>query len=326
MARTNLNDLAAFAVVARERSFTKAAAKLEVSPSALSHMIRLLEERLGLRLLARTTRSVTPTAAGERLLLTLEPRIEDIEAELQALTELRDKPAGDVRITTDDFALVERLWPRLRTVLSTYPDIHLELVIDYGLTDIVADRFDGGIRLGGLVDRDMIAVPIGPDERMAVVGAPSYFQNRAPPLAPADLTQHNCIRLRLQTQGGLYAWEFEKNGREVRVRVEGQLTFNSTPPMLTAALEGFGLAYLPRGFVEPLLASGRLVEALADWLPPFSGYHIYYPSRRQMTPAFTMVLEALRYRPQACSRVGLLAAISSLRTVCSSQIANATER
>jgi DNA-binding transcriptional LysR family regulator len=296
MARTNLNDLAAFAVVARERSFTKAAAKLDVSPSALSHMMRLLEERLGLRLLSRTTRSVTPTAAGDRLLMTLEPRIEDIEAELRALTELRDKPAGEVRITTDDFALVERMWPRLRGVLTDYPDIRIELVVDYGLTDIVADRFDGGIRLGGLIDQDMIAVPIGPDERMAVVGAPSYFLTRPPPLMPADLTQHNCIRLRLQTHGGHYAWEFEKDGREVRVRVEGQLTFNSTPPMLSAALEGFGLAYLPRGLVEPHLAAGRLVQALEDLLPPFSGYHLYYASRRQTTPAFAIVLEALRYR------------------------------
>lgn len=296
MARTNLNDLAAFAVVARERSFTKAAAKLGVSPSALSHMMRGLEERLGLRLLSRTTRSVTPSAAGERLLRTLEPRIEEIEAELSALTVLRAKPAGDVRLTTDDVALGERLWPRLRRVLTAYPDIKVEIVVDYGLTDIVAERFDGGVRLGGLIDRDMIAVPIGPDERMVVAAAPSYFDDRPPPLVPADLTQHNCIRLRPQTNGGLYAWEFEKEGRELRVRVDGQATFNSSPPMLTAALDGFGLAYLPRGLVEPHLANGRLVEALGDWLPPFSGYHLYYPSRRQMTPAFAIVLDALRHR------------------------------
>jgi len=299
MARTNLNDLAAFAVVARERSFTKAAAKLGVSPSALSHMMRALEERLGLRLLSRTTRSVSPTAAGERLLQTLEPRIEEIETELVSLTEMRDKPAGDVRLTTDGFVLAHRLWPRLRPVLQAYPDINVEFVIDYGLADIVAGRFDGGVRLGGMIDRDMIAVPIGPDERMAVVASPSYFAVNPAPQAPADLTQHNCIRLRLQTQGGLYAWEFEKGGRELRVRVAGQATFNSSPPMLDAALDGFGIAYLPRGLAEPHLASGRLVEALADWLPPFSGYHLYYPSRRQTTPAFAIVLDALRYRSQA---------------------------
>ncbi len=297
MARTNLNDLAAFAVVARERSFTRSAARLGVSPSALSHMMRALEERLGLRLLSRTTRSVTPTTAGERLLETLEPRFEEIEAELLALTELRDKPAGDVRLTTDGFVLGDRLWPRLRPVLEDYPDINVEFVIDYGLTDIVAERFDGGVRLGGVIDKDMIAAPIGPDERMAVVAAPTYFAKTPLPKTPADLTQHNCIRLRLQTQGGLYAWEFERDGRELRVKVEGQVTFNSSPPMLDAALDGFGVAYLPRGLAEPHLATGRLVEALADWLPPFSGYHLYYPSRRQMTPAFAIVLEALRYRP-----------------------------
>jgi DNA-binding transcriptional LysR family regulator len=296
MTRTNLNDLAAFAAVARERSFTKAAAKLGVSPSALSHTLRGLEERLGLRLLSRTTRSVTPSPAGERLLTTLEPRIEEIEAELSALTELREKPAGDVRLTTDDYALAELLWPRLRKALTAYPDINVELVTDYGLTDIVAERFDGGVRLGGLIDKDMIAVSIGPDEQMVVVGASSYFRDHTPPLAPADLTQHNCIGLRLRTQGGLYAWEFEKEGRELRVRVSGQVTFNSSPPMLTAALDGFGLAYLPRGLADPHLRKDRLVEVLTDWLPPFSGYHLYYPSRRQTTPAFATVLDALRYR------------------------------
>jgi len=297
MARTNFNELSAFAVVARERSFTKSAARLGVSSSALSHMMRGLEERLGVRLLSRTTRSVTPTTAGERLLQTLEPRLEDIEAELSALTELRNRPAGEVRLTTVDVVLSERLWPRLRPVLEAYPDIRIEFVSDYGLTDIVAERFDGGVRLGGLIDRDMIAVPIGPDERMAVVASPSYFAKLPPPTAPADLTRHNCIRLRLQTHGGLYAWEFEKDGREVRVRVDGQATFSGSGPMLEAVLDGFGLAYLPRGVVEPWLAKGTLVEALADWLPPFPGYHLYYPSRRQMTPAFSIVLEALRYSP-----------------------------
>ena len=297
MARANLNDLAAFAVVARERSFTRAAASLGVSASALSHMMRLLEERLGVRLLARTTRSVTPTAAGERLLLTLEPRIAEIEAELRALTELRDKPAGDVRLTLDDYVLQQAVWPRLRPLLASYPDIKIELITDYALTDIVAERFDWGVRLGGLIDKDMIAVPIGPDERMAVVAAPAYLDGRPAPLVPADLTEHNCIRLRLKTQGGVYAWEFEKDGRELRVRVKGQAVFNSSPPMLTAALDGFGIAYVPRGLAEPHLKEGRLTEILGDWLPPFSGYHLYYPSRRQMTPAFALVLDALRYRP-----------------------------
>ncbi|HWK43481.1 MAG TPA: LysR family transcriptional regulator [Stellaceae bacterium] len=296
MTRTNLNDLAAFAVVARERSFTRAAAGLGVSPSALSHMMRLLEERLGVRLLARTTRSVTPTAAGERLLLTLEPRIDEIEAELRALAELRDKPAGDVRLTLDDYTLYWTVWPRLRPVLAAYPDINIEFITDYALTDIVAERFDGGIRLGGVIDKDMIAVPIGPDERMVVVAAPTYFLEHPAPLVPADLTQHNCIQLRLKTQSGVYAWEFEKEGREFRVRVQGQAMFNSSPPMLVAALDGFGIAYLPRGLAEPHLKTGRLVEVLGDWLPPFSGYHLYYPSRRQMTPAFAIVLDALRYR------------------------------
>jgi len=295
MARTNLNDLAAFAAVARARSFTKAAAHIGVSASALSHMMRALEERLGLRLLNRTTRSVNPSIAGERLLRILEPRIEEIETELLALTEMRDKPAGDVRLTTDGVALSERLWPRLRPVLDAYPDINIEFVIDYGLTDIVAARFDGGVRLGGVIDRDMIAVPIGPDERMAVVASAAYFAENPAPQAPADLTQHNCIRLRLQSQGGLYAWEFEKAGRELRVRVAGQATFNTSPPMLDAALDGVGVAYLPRSLVEPHLTSGRLLEALGDWLPSFAGYHLYYPSRRQMTPAFGIVLNALRY-------------------------------
>ncbi len=297
MARTNLNDLAAFLAVAQERSFTRAAARLGVSPSALSHTMRGLEEQLGLRLLSRTTRSVTPSAAGERLLRTLEPRLEEIEAELSALSELRTKPAGDVRLTCDDVAFGERLWPRLRKVLPSYPEINVEIITDYGFTDIVAGRFDGGIRLGGVIDKDMIAMPIGPDERMVVVGAPSYFSAHPPPLSPDDLTHHNCVKLRLQTHGGLYAWEFEKDGRELRVRVDGQATFSSSPAILAAALDGFAVAYLPRSMTDPHLKSRRLVEVLGDWLPPFSGYHLYYTSRRQMTPAFAVILEALRYRP-----------------------------
>ncbi|MER8521197.1 LysR family transcriptional regulator [Mesorhizobium sp. M0644] len=296
MARANLNDLAAFVMVASERSFTRAAAKLAISPSALSHGMRTLEERLGVRLLTRTTRSVTTTEAGERLLRTLAPRFAEIDFELAALSELREKPAGNIRITTDEYAVGAVLWPALHKLLPRYPDIKLEIVIDYGLTDIVAEQYDAGVRLGGMVAKDMIAVPIGPILRMAAVAAPSYFAERPMPRTPQDLTSHDCINLRLPTYGGLYAWEFEKNGRELRVRVDGQLTFNSGNPMLQAALDGFGVTYLPQGQVQPYLDSGQLVQMLSDWTPPYSGYHLYYPSRRQPTPAFSIVVETLRYR------------------------------
>ncbi|HEX2134623.1 MAG TPA: LysR family transcriptional regulator, partial [Microvirga sp.] len=281
MPRENLKDLIAFLAVARERSFTRAAAQLGVSQSALSHTIRGLEARLGLRLLTRTTRSVAPTEAGERLLRTVGPRLEEIDAELAALTELREKPAGTIRITTHEHAADAVLWPALVRFLPDYPDIRVEIVIDYGLTDIVAERFDAGVRSGEQVAKDMIAVRIGPDLRMAVVGAPSYFARRPRPRSPQDLTAHTCINLRLPTYGGLYAWEFEKDGHELRVRVEGQLVFNSSTRILSAALAGFGLAYLPEDQVRTHLAEGRLVRVLADWCPPFSGYHLYYPSRRQ---------------------------------------------
>jgi DNA-binding transcriptional LysR family regulator len=296
MARENLNDLAAFLAVARERSFTRAAAKLGVSPSALSHTIRGLEERLGIRLLARTTRTVTPTDAGERLLRTAGPRLEEIEAEMTALTELRDKPAGAVRLTSTEYAAENVIMPKLERLLPEYPDIHVEIVIDYGLTDIVAERIDGGVRDGEQVAKDMIAVPIGPDMRMAVVGTPAYFAERGMPQTPQELTNHNCINLRLPTRGGLYAWEFEKDGRELRVRVEGQLIFNSSSPIRKAALAGLGLACLPEGHFQKELEAGVLVRALGDWCPPFSGYHLYYPSRRQLSPAFAVLVEALRYR------------------------------
>jgi DNA-binding transcriptional LysR family regulator len=296
MARTNLNDLAAFVMVASERSFTRAAAKLGVSPSALSHGMRALEERLGVRLLTRTTRSVTSTEAGERLLRALAPRFEEIDFELAALSALREKPAGNVRLTADEYAVGAVLWPALHKILPHYPDIRVEIVIDYGLTDIVTEHYDAGVRLGGMVARDMIAVPIGPDQRMAAVAAAAYFAGRPKPRTPQDLTSHSCINLRLPTYGGLYAWEFEKDGRELRVRVDGQLTFNSGNPMLQAALDGFGVTYLPQGQVQPYLDDGRLVQVLSDWTPPYSGYHLYYPSRRQPTPAFSIVLEALRYR------------------------------
>jgi DNA-binding transcriptional LysR family regulator len=296
MPRENLNDLLAFLAVAKERSFTRAAAQLGVSQSALSHTVRGLEERLGLRLLTRTTRSVAPTEAGERLLRAAGPRLEEIEAEMAALSELRDRPAGTIRITAHDHAVRTVLWPALENLLADYPDIKVEIVIDYGLTDIVADRFDAGVRTGEMVAKDMIAVLIGPDMRSAVVGAPSYFAKRARPKTPQDLTTHACINLRLPTHGGLYAWEFEKGGRELRVRVEGQLVFNGTAPMLNAALAGFGLAYVPEDAVQAHIADGRLIRVLSDWCPPYPGYHLYYPSRRQPTPAFALLVNALRYR------------------------------
>jgi DNA-binding transcriptional LysR family regulator len=298
MARADVNDLVAFFAVARERSFTKAAAQLGVSQSALSHNIRGLEERLGLRLLTRTTRSVAPTAAGERLIRTVGPRFEEIDVELAALSELREKPAGTVRITAAEHPAETILWPALAKLLPNYPDITVEIIIDYGLTDIVAERYDAGIRHGDIVAKDMIAVPIGPDMRMAVVGAPSYFATRKRPRMPQDLTVHDCINLRLPTYGGLYAWEFEKDGRELKVRVEGQLVFNNLGLRLNAALAGLGLAYVPEDRVQTHLASGALIRVLADWCPPYSGYHLYYPSRRQPTPAFAVLVDALRYRGQ----------------------------
>jgi DNA-binding transcriptional LysR family regulator len=296
MPRENLNDVTAFLAVARERSFTRAAAKLGISQSALSHTIRGLEARLGLRLLARTTRSVAPTEAGERLLKTLGPRLDEIEAELASLSELRDKPAGNLRITSGEHSADAILWPALEKLLPRYPDIKVELIIDYGLTDIVAERYDAGVRLGEQVAKDMIAVRIGPDFRMAVVGAPSYFARRPAPRAPQDLTAHDCINIRLPTHGGIYAWEFEKRGRALKVRVDGQLVFNNIALRVNAALAGLGLAYLPEDQVERHLAEGRLVRVLGDWCPPFSGYHLYYPSRRQAAPALALLTEALRYR------------------------------
>jgi len=302
MPRENVNDLIAFLAVAKERSFTRAAAQLGVSQSALSHTVRGLEERLGLRLLTRTTRSVSPTEAGERLLQTIGPRFEEIETELAALSELRDKPAGTVRITAGEHAADTVLWPALAKVLPNYPDIKVEIIVDYGLTDIVAERYDAGVRLGEQVAKDMIAVRIGPDMRMAVVGAPAYFARRKPPKTPQDLTAHDCINLRLPTYGGLYAWEFEKNGRELKVRVEGQFVFNTSALRLSAVLAGFGLAYLPEDQALAHIADGRLVRVLADWCPPFSGCHLYYPSRRQHSPAFAVLVEALRYRGRGASQ------------------------
>jgi DNA-binding transcriptional LysR family regulator len=296
MARENVNDLVAFLAVARQRSFTRAAAQLGVSQSALSHTIRGLEARLGLRLLTRTTRSVAPTEAGDRVLRTLGPRFDEIEAELSALSELREKPAGTIRITTGEHAADTILWPTLAKLLPDYPDISVEIIMDYGLTDIVAERYDAGVRLGEQLAKDMIAVRIGPDMRMAVVGAPRYFARRKRPDTPQDLTLHACINIRLPTYGGLYVWEFEKDGHELNVRVEGQLVFNNIGLRMNAVLAGFGLAYLPEDQVRTHLAEGRLIRVLEDWCPPFSGYHLYYPSRRQATPAFALLVDALRYR------------------------------
>jgi len=294
MAKRNLNDLQAFVIVAREGSFTRAAAQLGVTQSALSQSLRGLEARLGIRLLTRTTRSVSPTDAGERLLRAIGYRFDDIEAELDALTALRDKPAGTVRITCGDHILQSTLMPRLLPLLREYSDIHLEFDVNYGFKDIVAQRFDAGVRLGESIDKDMIALPIGPPLRMAAVASPAYFAANPPPKKPQDLLAHRCINLRLPTLGGLYVWEFERRGRPVNVHVEGQLTFNTSPPIVLAALQGLGVAFLPEEEFEPHIDEGRLLRVLEDWCPFFPGYYLYYPSRRQPSPAFTLVLDALR--------------------------------
>lgn len=296
MRREDLVDLNALLTVAEEKSFTRAAAKLGTSQSSLSHTIRRLEARLGVRLLTRTTRSVAPTAAGERLIGKLRPALASIGSELASLSELRDKPAGTIRITTSEHAANMVLWPALERLLLDYPDIHIELSIDSGLTDIVTERFDAGIRLGEAVAKDMIAVRIGPDLRMAVVGSPAYFDKRPVPRTPHDLGEHRCINLRFLSGGGLYAWELEKKGRQVRVRVEGQLAFNNVPMIIRAATAGFGLGFVMEDRVREHLADGRLVRVLEDWCPPFSGYHLYYPSRHQPSAAFSLLVDALRYR------------------------------
>jgi DNA-binding transcriptional LysR family regulator len=296
MDRRDVDDLLAFCAVARERSFTKAAARLGVSQSALSHAIRGLETRLGLRLLNRTTRSVAPTEMGERLLRTVAPRLDEIDTELAALVALREKPSGTIRITAGEHAANAVLWPALAKLLPDHPDIKVEIVVDYGLTDIVAERYDAGVRAGEQVAKDMVAVRIGPDLRTAVVAAPAYLARHGIPKKPQDLTQHQCINLRLPTYGGVYVWEFEKAGREIKVRVEGQLVFNNIALRLDAALRGFGLAYLPEDQAKAHLAHGSLVRVLADWCPPYAGYHPYYPSRKHPMPAFALVVDTLRYR------------------------------
>ena len=296
MGRDDLVDLNAFLTVAEERNFTRAAAKLGTSQSALSYTVRRLETRLGVRLLTRTTRKVAPTEAGDRLLKTLGPALDGIAAELSSIGELREKPAGNIRITTSEHAAVTVLWPALEKLLPDYPDIHLELNLNSGLTDIVEERFDAGVRLGEQVAKDMVAARIGPDLRMAVVGSPAYFRSHAKPKTPHDLAGHNCINLRLPTWGGLYAWEFGKNGRELNVRVEGSLTFNNVPMILKAAAAGFGLACVLEDQVQPYLVDKRLLHVLADWCPSFARYHLYYTTRRQPSAAFRVLVEALRYR------------------------------
>lgn len=296
MPRENYNDLASFAVVARERSFTKAAAKLGVSQSALSQTIRGLEARVGVRLLTRTTRSIAPTEAGERLLQTITPPFEEIESALASLNELREKPAGTIRVTAGEHPALTVLQPALAKFLPQYPDIKIEIIVDYGLTDIVQEGYDAGVRLGEQVARDMIATRIGPDMRMAVVGAPSYFDRHPLPSMPQELTAHNCINIRLPTYGGLFPWDLERDGREVNVRVEGQLIFNNIGLRLSSALQGLGLAYLPEDQALPFISDGRLIRVLESWCPSFPGYHLYYPSRRHSSPAFALFVEALRFR------------------------------
>jgi DNA-binding transcriptional LysR family regulator len=294
MPRQNINDLLAFRAVARERSFTRAAAQTGVSPSALSHTIRSLEERLGVRLLTRTTRSVAPTQAGERLLLAIGPHFDGIEAELAALSELRDRPAGTIRITTGIDAAQTILWPALGKLLPQYPDIQVEISVNSGFVDIVAERFDAGVRLGETIAQDMVAVRIGPDMRMAAVASPGYFAAHNSPCTPHELAGHNCINLRFPTLGGLYAWEFERAGRPLNVRVEGQVIVNDIALARQAALDGAGIAFLPEHYLQTDIAAGRLKRVLEDWTPPFPGYHLYYPSRRQQSPAFALLVEALR--------------------------------
>ncbi|OZI36118.1 LysR family transcriptional regulator [Bordetella genomosp. 1] len=297
MARdNNYTGLLAFVAVVREGSFTRAAAQIGVSQSALSHTIRTLEGKLGVRLLTRTTRNVSPTEAGEALYQSVAGPLDHIDEQVETLSRFRDKPAGTIRITATDYAIRSLLWPRLTPFLAKYPDIKLELVCDYGLADIAAQRYDAGVRFGEQLAQDMIAVRIGPDERFALVGTKGYFAKHPPPRTPDDLVEHRCINLRLPTHGGLYAWEFAKRGgREVNVRVDGQLTFNGIYEVVEAALAGFGLCYVPETLVAPHLAKGKLVRVLEDWCPLWSGYHLYYPSRRQPSHAMTLLIDALRY-------------------------------
>lgn len=301
MIKRNLNDLISFIAVAREGSFTRAAGMLGVTQSALSQSVTALEARLQIRLLTRTTRSVAPTAAGEKLLKSIGQRFDEIETELENLTELRDMPAGTVRITCGDHVLRTTLLPKLSPLMHQYPDINIEFSVNYGFTDIVADRFDAGVRLGDTIDKDMVAVPIGPPLRMAVVASPAYFADNPPPQTPRDLMHHKCINQRMVSAGGLYVWEFEHEGKQVNVRVDGQVIFNTSLHVVDAALAGHGIAWLPEEEFSPYLENGKLMRVLDDWCPSFSGYYLYYPSRRQPSTAFSMVVEALRYRAPSLS-------------------------
>lgn len=294
MLKENFNELQVFLVVARERSFTKAAGKLGVSQSALSHAIKALEERLNLRLLTRTTRSVAPTEAGERIIACLEPRLAELEQELDALIQVNGTASGNLRLSAGEHAVRSLLWPKLKPFLRQYPQINVELVVDNGFVDIVQGRFDAGVRLGESVDKDMVAVKIGPDLRMVVVGAPAYFAANSTPQTPHDLQYHQCINMRLPTAGGLYHWEFEKEGKPLRVKVEGQLTLGPLSERIDAVLSGFGLACIPEDMVQDLVTSGELVQVLTDWCPSFPGYYLYYPSRKQHPPAFALLIDALR--------------------------------
>lgn len=296
MHRTEFGDLAAFVAVAEARSFTRAAARLGTSQSALSHTVRRLEERLGIRLLTRTTRNIGLTEAGAKLLATLKPAFDDIRHSVDSLGELREKPAGTIRITSSQSAADLILMPVVRRLLADYPELHIEISVDQKLTDIAGEGFDAGVRLGEQVEKDMIAVRISPDLEMMVVGSPGYFETHGKPQTPHDLTAHNCINLRLPTKGGLYSWEFEKDGRPLNVRVEGQFTCNDVPMIVDAAIDGLGLVCLPHDTVRDALARGRLMRVLADWCPPFPGYYLYYPSRRQNSAAFKLLVEALRWR------------------------------
>lgn len=296
MALPKISDLQAFVAVAQEQSFTKAAVRLAVTPSALSHTLRGLETRLGVRLLTRTTRNVAPTEAGEQLLHAVAPLFDQIAAQVSALGELRDKPAGRIRVTCSDDAAESAIRPMLPGFLAQYPDIQVEVSIDYGFTNIVSERFDAGIRLGESISKDMIAVRVGPDWRLAVVGTPAYFQRHGTPVLPQELTQHSCINIRPSSNGACYAWEFEKDGRKLTTRVSGQFTANSMIHVVNAALDGIGLAYVPDFSAKPYLESGQLVEVLADWCPTFEGFHLYYPNRRQASPAFTAFVEAIRFQ------------------------------
>ncbi len=298
MKREEMADLTAFLAVAEEQSFTKAAAKLGISQSALSQIIRRLEERLGMRLLTRTTRSVAPTDAGELLLQTLSPALEELDANIAALSELSNKPAGLIRITSVEHAAKTILWPVFRELLPLYPDIKVDITLDYGLTDIVAERYDAGVRLGEDVDKDMIAVRISPDIEIVIVGTPSYFSKYKKPRVPQELTKHQCINLRLSTARGNYIWPFKKENNEIRVRVDGPASFNTLDMILEASLDGLGLAFLPKDQVEEYLANGRLISVLEDWAPKLPGYHLYYPSRRQLSPVFKLFVKALRQRQE----------------------------